>query len=457
MSQLNFAKLQQPFTGNKGDYFSFLNRLKTHLQANNVDPTITVHSVTNNRLNAAAKRAKVPALNDPNNNKNKLLLSQYQVNDAAYRRLIETIDADANKTKGLFQLNVSEDVFLAIQRDAMTLTETYLYPAANTHNLITYPSMRALLAAFERHYRPVLSEAIAKCRLAFESIPANSTLTTIYRGTNVFINEIAEFPAIDDQGNIKTDPTTGKQLYEKGDPNLMKTTLLRHVRASCDSAAYTLLTNWTIANADFDTMHNEIQLIVKASPDDATIAKPVAAPTSVAGTLPTFSAANAAIKDPHNVKPLRHTPHGHCSKCNRSGHWPQHCASTRCEEHNMDFDSLEDRLRHDAQVPHRHHRYKGNNNKNQYRGRSRYPQDDRSNRRSYSQEDNRSRSRSRSHDRSSSNHRSRSRTPDAPPRSHSPNFRRNVPPRHSPHPERSAYYPSVSFANSASREIDLSN
>jgi hypothetical protein len=84
-----------------------------------------VHSLTNTRLNTAAERARVPALDDPNDNQNKLRLTQFQVNDAAYRRLTDSIDSQANKTKGLFQLNVPPEVVLAIQRDAMTLTETY--------------------------------------------------------------------------------------------------------------------------------------------------------------------------------------------------------------------------------------------------------------------------------------------------------------------------------------------
>jgi hypothetical protein len=68
--------------------------------------------------------------------------------------------------------------------------------------------MRAMFDSFERHYRPDLSEAIAKCRLVYESLPANSSLLEICRATNVFINEIAEFPAIDEYGDIKIDPET---------------------------------------------------------------------------------------------------------------------------------------------------------------------------------------------------------------------------------------------------------
>jgi hypothetical protein len=58
-------------------------------------------------------------------------------------------------------------------------------------------------------------------------------------------------------------------------------------------------------------MHNELQALMKGTDNKA--AKPSAVPTSVAGTLPTFSAANAALNDPHNVKPLRHTPNSHCT------------------------------------------------------------------------------------------------------------------------------------------------
>lgn len=418
------------------------------VQYHGIDCSILDHSTITTKLETAARLASIPRLNDPNEHRNRLFLTQYQTEESSYRRLREKIDTDATKVQAMFKMSVPDEVFIAINRDAIELHVVYSdNNVENPHFLTTYPMLRAIIAAFARHYRPNLNQAIAKSRSNFENIPANSTFAAIFRGTNVFINEISEYPVEDANGHNVVDPNTGRQIFHKGDPNLMKTTLMRHIQLSCE-ATYkgTLIMRWTLNNDTFDTMYNDLRTYVLSSSDDVPVL--TTAPTTAATTLPTqqpLAIANAAI-DHHDFAPFKHTPGAICKNCNRRGHKTYHCGSRRCEEHNMNFDSLEDRLRHFAQAHYRDngHHHSRHNYSNQSRGRHNYDRQDR--RRSYDDNNSRSRSRDRDPDSRSRNY-ERARTQDQR-RSQSPNHRRNVA-RNSPHPERSARHSNVSFANSA--------
>lgn len=430
-----------------------------------ISSNILIHNIIEDKLTKASIKARPPdeeELESLSPYQRKIALAGMSNSSNEYSKLLTRIDDQSLQVTALINDTVAEHIIENLYSTVQNYTESYMED--NTHDLINYPMMRALWKALQAVYQPDITEALAQSNNRLLELPANSSFATILNAFNTHASELRNYAVIDENGDQMVDPLTGTLVFHKGEPNMLKTTLMRHVRNSANQVSKnTLITRWMLdENIHFDAMFHDLHLCVLSEPD---------APTSIAAvpTLPVTSVANNAIlRDPHDAVPFIRTPGARCSNCHRMDHRTGDCASRRCETHGITFDTLEERLRHAAQYHYKknHSNYRGNphdrftshhSNSDRSRGNNDRHQDFRNHAPPAAPQcnDNRYRSPSNGH---SSNHRSRSRDRDANNsrpgthdngrRSQSPNNRRynraNSP----------SSRPSVVFANSAMSHIE---
>ncbi len=371
-SSMAYIKLQgQPFNGNKSEFIRFRQSFQIQQESlvssqKGMSSILFYHDSFMNemcqtKLEVISTKKKVIADNDS------VSMVQYKMAVQKFENLRNERDTASIAVTANIMNAITEDVYNSIFADIEELTVEYRKPKENIFKLEHYPKLRATWQALENNFLPNISEAMANERSTLERLPDKSTLPQIFNAINLYVKNIGTFPVLDSNKNqVLKD---GRPLYETPDKRPLMEILQRHVKRSSDSMKDYFIGKWTTTATDYDTMYNDLKLYVRSSnsssittsvthsPSQQVVpysappaAQPISLPTISANTaqqksLPMISA-NAAIRDPHDSRPLRYSYGTTCINCQRDDHYARHCTSTRCEECDRTFPSYLDRVRH---------------------------------------------------------------------------------------------------------------